>query len=156
MSLINFNPKVAVSLLIGVVIGALAAHKIPESKAQASALSGKFGCVTNTNATGFLQTNNIGDAWTNTLGIFDFDLKTAIGVSSVTNSFNQANPTLSNYDESGNITVVSGPFSGSYTVTTSGGAIYTVVLVNSGNTLLVTRANTGGGKLPETGACQKI
>jgi hypothetical protein len=41
MSLINFNPKVAASLIIGVAIGALAAHKIPESKAQSSALSGK-------------------------------------------------------------------------------------------------------------------
>jgi hypothetical protein len=156
MSLINFNPKVAASLIIGVAIGALAAHKIPESKAQSSALSGKFGCVINSNATGFLQATGIGNAFTNTLGIFDFDLRTAVGISSVVDNFNQGAAALSNFNESSSIAVNAGPFAGSYTVTTSGGAIYSLVPVNSSNTMLVSKANTGPGTLPETGVCQKI
>ena len=46
---INFNPRVIVSLVIVALIGTLA-YKIPETKAQSSAITGKFGCVDNPNS----------------------------------------------------------------------------------------------------------
>ena len=152
---INLNPRVVAALLVvALLIGV--AYKIPESRAQSSSISGKFGCITNTNSTGFLQAGNIGDAFTNTLGIFDFDLKTGVGISSVTSNFNTNNASLRNFNESSSFTLVSGPFAGSYTLTFSAGGIYTVIPVNSGNTLLVNFARTGPGILPETGVCQRI
>lgn len=153
---INLSPKLVAVMVVLIGIATFA-YKIPETKAQASpTLTGKFGCVINSNATGFLQASGIGDAFTNTLGIFDFDLRTAVGISSVVDNFNRGTAALSNFNESSPISITTGPFAGSYTLTTSGGVIYSLVPVNSSNTMLVSKANTGPGGLPETGVCQKI
>lgn len=156
MSLINFNLKVAVSLLIGVVIGALAAHKIPETKAQSSGLSGKYGCISNSNSAPYLQKYTGFNFYMNSAGFFDFDTKKITASQSVASNFNTGGISLSNDDFTIDFTITSGPISGAYTMTISGGSSLIVIPVNSGNTLLLKSITTGPGAIADTGMCQKI
>ena len=154
---INFNPKVVIAILV--VIGvATFAYKIPETKAQVSpALTGKYGCLGNSNAAPYMISNQGNNVYMNFIGIIDMDTRTASGTASVTSNFNAANTTQSNDVVSDmTFTMAQGPFPGSYTVTYSSGAIDTVVLVNSGNTILSKSVTTGPGTMTETSVCQKI
>lgn len=154
---INFNPKVVIAILV--VIGvATFAYKIPETKAQASpVLTGKYGCLGNSNAAPYMISKQGGDVYMNFIGILDMDTRTANATNSVTSNFNAANTTQSN-DVLSDITftMAQGPFPGSYTVTFSSGGIETMVPVNSGNTILSKSVKTGPGTMTDTTVCQKI
>jgi hypothetical protein len=153
---INFNPKVVIAILAVIGITTLA-YKIPETKAQTSpALTGKYGCLGNSNAAPYMISKQGGDVYMNFIGIIDMDTRTANVTNSVTSNFNAANTTQSNDVVSNTFTMAQGPFPGSYTVTFSSGGIETMVPVNSGNTILSKSVKTGPGTMTDTTVCQKI
>lgn len=153
---VNFNPKYIAILSIVALLG-IFAFKIPETKAQSSAITGKFGCVTNTNATPYLVSKAGQNAYINNLAYLDFDSRTGDVTESVLSNFNTSGTSQRN-DISTNITftVTSGPITGSSKITFSGGGIIAVIPVNSGNTLLWVSFQTGGDHMANTGVCQKI
>jgi hypothetical protein len=154
---INFNPKVVIAILAVIGITTFA-YKIPETKAQTSpALTGKYGCLGNSNAAPYMISKQGQEVWMNFIGIIDMDTRTANGTSSATSNFNAENTIQNNYvTTSATFTIVQGPFPGSYTVTYSSGAIDTFVPVNSGNTILSKSVKTGPGTMTDTTVCQKI
>jgi hypothetical protein len=154
---INFNPKVVIAILAVIGITTLA-YKIPETKAQTSpALTGKYGCLGNSNAAPYMLSKQGGDVWMNFIGIIDMDARTANATSSVVDNFNAAGTSQSNDVMSGaTFTIAQGPFPGSFTATFSSGGIDTWVPVNSGNTILSKSVKTGTGTITETSICQKI
>ena len=153
---INFNPKVVIAILAVIGITTLA-YKIPETKEQTSpALTGKYGCLGNSNAAPYMISKQGGDVYMNFIGIIDMDTRTANVTNSVTSNFNAANTTQSNDVVSNTFTMAQGPFPGSYTVTFSSGGIETMVPVNSGNTILSKSVKTGPGTMTDTTVCQKI
>ncbi|MBU3596221.1 hypothetical protein ICN10_07365 [Polynucleobacter sp. 86C-FISCH] len=132
--------------------------KINDSRAQTSGLSGKYGCLENSNAVAVQAPYTGSEVFMNSMVYVDFDARTYASTSSVTNRFNQAGASQSVSNISGTFTVATGPITGSYTMrlTGGGGATATLMPVNSGNTLLYATANLGTGTLPSTGVCQKI
>jgi hypothetical protein len=153
---INFNPKVVAALLVVALIIGLA-YKIPESKAQSTGITGKFGCVTNTNATPYLVSKVGQDAWMNNLAYLDFDTNSGSVTESVVSNFNSAGTSQRNIITSNiTFTVATGPITGSSKVTFSGGGVIALMPVNSGNTLLWVAFQTGGDHMTNTGVCQKI
>ena len=153
---INFNPKVVAALLItGLILGL--AYKIPETKAQSSTLTGKFGCISNTNTAPYLVAKAGQEAWVNGLSYVDFDAKTISDISAVTTNFNVTQTSQRN-DITSNMSfiVTTGPITGSYTITLANGSLYTMMPVNSGNTLLSVTSKTGQDHMVDTGVCQRI
>lgn len=151
---INFNPKVVVSFLIVALIGALA-YKIPETKAQSSALSGRYGCILNTNPLPYLTQRTNTYAFINQISVVDFDTGNINGTIANVLNFNTTRAVNGNDDVTGTFTISAGPYSGALTLNSNGGGIYIVVPVNSGNTLLI-KSKEEGTEIPETGVCQKI
>lgn len=153
---INFNSKVIAAVLIAVCAIALV-NKIPETKAQSSAITGKFGCVSNTNAAPYLIAKAGQDAWINNLAHLDFDTRVASVTESVVSNFNQSGTSQRN-DVSNNVpfTLSTGPITGSTTLTFSAGGVVAFIPVNSGNTLLWVAIKTGRDHMTNTGVCQKI
>jgi|LakMenEpi03Aug12_release.lakeMendotaPanAssembly.Ray.scaffolds.fasta_scaffold410747_2 hypothetical protein len=152
---INFNPKVVVAALLA--IGAIAlVPKIPETKAQASsAITGKYGCIMNTNPLPYLTQKTNTYAFINQISMMDFDARTINSSISNALAFNTAGTTNQNDEVSGAFTIASGPFSGAFTISPALGGSYIVVPVNSANTLLI-KSREEGNQIPETGVCQKI
>lgn len=155
MSLMNFNPKVVIALLIGVLIGALVVHKIPETKAQSSALTGKFACITNANGLPYLTASNNKTTFINSLGIVDFDAKTINSTITNVAAFNTNAASQQTDEVSSTFTVTSGPIPNTYTLIFPVGGEYVFAPVNSGNTILIKTKETGAA-IPETGVCQKL
>jgi hypothetical protein len=154
---ISFNPKVLIAILA--VIGvATYAYKIPETKAQSSsAISGKFGCVSNTNATPYLESKTGQDAWMNNLAYLDFDARSGSVTESVLSNFNSMGTSQRNVITNNvSFTVTSGPITGSSKVTFLGGGEIALMPVNSGNTLLWISFQTGRDHMTNTGVCQRI
>ncbi len=155
---INFNTKVIAAALIA--LGSIVLiQKIPETKAQSSniaGLTGKYGCLINTNATPYLKAYETGNVYMNNIGIIDFDSRTVNATASVASNFNSLNTSLSNDIFSTTFTLTAGPFTGSYTATFASGGIDTFVPVNSGNTILGKSSKTGTGTITETYVCQKL
>jgi hypothetical protein len=157
---INFNPKVIAAALIA--LGSIVLiQKIPETKAQSSniaGLTGKYGCLANSNATPYLKTkeNFNGSVYMNNIGIIDFDSSRANATASIAVNFNSLNTNLSNDVVSTTFTLTAGPFTGSYTATFAAGGIDTLVPVNSGNTILGKSSKTGTSAMTETYVCQKL
>jgi hypothetical protein len=152
---INFNPKVVAAILVAIGMVTLL-YKIPETKAQASpAITGKFGCIMNTNPVPYLTQKTNTYAFINQLSVVDFDSRTINSSISNVLAFNTAGTTNQNDEVSGAFTSTSGPISGAFTLTPALGGSYIVVPVNSGNTLLI-KSREEGNQIPETGVCQKI
>jgi hypothetical protein len=152
---INFNPKLMVAMLVVIGIATLV-YKTPETKAQAStAITGKFGCIMNTNPVPYLTQRTNTYAFINQIGVVDFDARTINASISNVLAFNTAGTTNQNDEVSGVFTITSGPLSGAFTITSANGGSYIVVPVNSANTLLI-KSREEGSELPETGVCQRI
>jgi hypothetical protein len=156
---INFNPKVVAAILVAIGMATLL-DKIPETKAQASpAITGKFGCILNTNPVPYLTQRTNTYAFINQMSVVDFDARTINGTISNVIGFNTMSAVNQNDEGSATFTISSGPFSGSYIITSvvPGGGIgtYITVPVNSGNTILI-KSREEGNALPETGVCQRI
>ncbi len=151
---INFNPKVVAFLALAALLGILA-YKIPETKAQSSAFTGKFACITNVNALPFLTAKNNQTAFISSLAIIDFDTKDVSSTITSVARFNTNTASQQSTEVSGTFTVTSGPITGAYTITFSVGGVYVFAPVNSGNTFLF-KTKEAGDALPETGVCQKI
>ena len=151
---INFNPRVIVSLVVVALIGTLA-YKIPETKAQSSAITGKFGCILNTNPLPYMTAKTNTTAFINQMSIIDFDTRTINATISNVLRFNSMTASNNNDEATASFSINSGPFSGAYTLSPSGGGMYVLVPVNAGNTLLI-KTKEDGAVIPETGVCQKI
>jgi hypothetical protein len=154
---INFNPKVVAAVLIVIGIATLA-YKTPETKAQASpALTGKFGCIGNTNTVPYLVAKAGQEAWVSSISYFDFDARLGSNIAAVTTNFN-ASGTSQRNDISTNIsfTVSAGPITGSYTINFPWGSSYTMMPVNSGNTLLSVSSKLGSDHMVDMSVCQRI
>jgi hypothetical protein len=152
---VNFNPKVVVAALVA--IGAIAlVQKIPETKAQtSSALTGKYGCIMNTNPVPYLTQRTNTDAFINQISVMDFDARTInASISNVVN-FNTTRVVNQNDEVSSAFTISSGPLSGAFTIAPALGGSYIAIAVNSGNTILI-KSREEGNQIPETGVCQKI
>jgi hypothetical protein len=152
---INFNPKVMVAAFIA--LGGIAlVQKIPETKAQASsALTGKYGCIMNTNPLPYLTQRTDTYAFINQISVVDFDTRTINSSISNALAFNTLRTTNQNDEVTGAFTSSSGPFSGAFTIAPALGGSYIAVPVNSGNTILI-KSREEGNQIPETGVCQKI
>jgi hypothetical protein len=155
---INFNPKLIAAMLVAIGIATLA-YKIPETKAQASpALTGKFGCMLNTNPLAYLAERTGTYAFINQIGVVDFDTLTSnFSITNVLN-FNTVRATNQNDEVTASYSIVPGPFAGAFTITArseGNTADYILIPVNSGNTLLI-KSRIEGKEIPDTGVCQRI
>jgi hypothetical protein len=156
---INFNLKVVASLFVGLIIGALMTHKIPESKAQSSSITGKYGCIENVNSLPYVTafTGRSQTTYLNALYSMDFDTGIKSGVQTTINNFNGSSPTRSNESGSLSFTVNPGPVAGMIQINnSSGGYNTTFMAVNSGNTLLGVDTQTETNGQPMNIVCQKI
>lgn len=156
MTQISQKSKIVFGALVISCAVAAFGLKIGDSRAQSSGLSGKYGCLENSNAVPVQAPYTGTSVYMNSMIYVDFDSKTYESSSSITERFNQSGASQSTTNSSGTFTLSSGPITGTYTIRTSGGGSSTVMLVNSGNTLLYASANLGTGTLPSTGVCQKI
>ena len=128
------------------------------ANAQSASLSGQYGCVLNKNFGGYTTELNGNSYTSNFLMYIDFSGNTfQRQIAGVTN-FNQSTANVSYSNQTGSITVASGPVTNSYTVsgTYQSSVVMgiTVVSVNGGNTLLVSESATSD--IPTTGVCQKV
>jgi hypothetical protein len=114
---VNFNPKVVAAALVA--LGAIAlVQKIPETKAQtSSALTGKFGCILNTNPVPYLTQKTGTYAFINQMSVVDFDARTLNGTISDVIGFNTMSAENQNDEGSATFTISAGPFSGSFIFT---------------------------------------
>lgn len=153
---INFRSKFFF-LLMAVLCGlTIFSYKITESKAQTTSLSGRFGCMSNTNFVPVVPHFTGFNGYTNAVGIYNFDNLTYSGNETIVANFNTGNPIQSNVTNSGAMVVTAGPFSGSFRVTLDTGIKAIFVPVNSGNTIFSISANEGPGTQQQTTVCQKI
>jgi hypothetical protein len=155
---INFNLKVVASLFFGLIIGALVTQKIPESKAQSSSITGKYGCITNVNSLPYVTafTGRPETTYLNSLYLVDFDARTLNGVENTINNFNGSSPRRNNEIGSMSFTVNPGPVVGMLEITNAYGQSTLLMMVNSGNTLLGIDIQTGVEGQPSNIVCQKI
>lgn len=155
---INFSPKVIAVMMVLIGIAAFA-YKIPETKAQASpAITGKFGCIMNTNPVPYLTQRTNTYAFINQMSVVDFDARTINASISNVIGFNTMSAVNQNDEVEGRFTISSGAFSGSFIITSvgsEGSGTYIMVPVNSGNTILI-KSREEGNVIPETGVCQRI
>jgi hypothetical protein len=155
---INFNPKLMVAMLVVIGIATLV-YKTPETKAQAStAITGKFGCIMNTNPVPYLTQRTNTYAFINQMSVVDFDARTINASISNVLAFNTTRVVNQNDEVSAVFTTTPGPFAGSFIITSvnqEGNGTYIIVPVNSGNTILI-KSREEGSELPETGVCQRI
>lgn len=158
MTQISQKSKIIFGALVVSCAVAAFGLKIGDSRAQSSGLSGKYGCLENSNAVPVQAPYTGTSVYMNTMVYADFDTRTYASTSSVTDRFNQTGASQSISNMSGTFTLETGPITGSYTMrlTGGGGATVTLIPVNSGNTVLYATANLGTGTLPSTGVCQKI
>lgn len=155
---INFRSKFFF-LLMAVLCGlTIFSYKITESKAQTTSLSGRFGCMGNTNFAPVVPKFTTFDGYTNGVSIVNFDNRTFSGTETIVANFNTGNPIQSNVTtNTASIVITDGPFSGSFYVTIpSTGSRIIILPVNSGNTIFTISANEGPGTIQQTSVCQKI
>jgi hypothetical protein len=169
----NFNfsldRKVVAAFIL--VVGTYFAftHDVKPANATSnpSGLTSQFGCMMNRNGSGYgalWQGHN--GTWTNMISYIDFSNNTSKGLANQTDNYNTTSVTTSTklfsttFTETA-VTGVTNTYKTVHSVTNPDGsdggtATFIGILVNSGNTILMTQTEDGQAKATWSGVCQKI
>ena len=173
MEKFNFRLDRKVVALFILVVGTYFAFTHDVKTAQAttnpSGLTAQFGCMLNRNGSGYGARwqggNGIG---TNAIMSLDFSTNTSKFMQTQTDNFNTTSATTSQVTATTTFTEVASTdvnnvYKLTHTITNSsdgtlvgGTATFLGVVVNSGNTILVTQVENGSPKASWSGVCQKI
>ncbi len=171
MEKFNFSLDRKVVALFVLVVGTYFAFTHDVKTAQAttnvSGLTGQFGCMMNRNGSGYgalWQGHN--GTWTNMIVYVDYSNNTTKGMATQTDNYNTTSVTTSTkqftatFTETA-VTGVTGTYKTVHSVTNSDGsdggtATFIGIVVNSGNTILMTQTEDGQAKATWSGVCQKV
>jgi secreted protein with Ig-like and vWFA domain len=141
--------------------------KTAQATTNASGLSAQFGCMLNRNGSGY-QTKWQGssDIGTSLVVYMDFSTNTSKGLTTFTDNFNTSSVSTKTQSFTTTFTEtavaeVNNTYKVTHTVTNSDGtpggtATFLGILVNSGNTVLMTQVENGVSKASWSGVCQKV
>jgi hypothetical protein len=170
MEKFNFRLDRKVVALFILVVGTYFAFthdvKTAQATTNASGLTAQFGCMLNRNGSGYGAKwqggNGIG---TNVIMSLDYSTNTSKFMLTQTDNFNTTSATTSQATATTTFTEVASTdvnnvYKLTHTITnsdnTSGGtATFLAVVVNSGNTILMTQVENGSPKASWSGVCQK-
>ena len=144
-------------------------HEIKTAHAvtNVSGLTGQYGCMMNRNSSGYSalwQGHN--GTWTNMISYIDYSNNTTKGLANQTDNYNTTNVTTTTklftttFTETA-VTGVTGTYKTVHSVTNPDGsdggtATFIGIVVNSGNTILMTQTEDGQAKATWSGVCQKV
>jgi hypothetical protein len=141
--------------------------KTAQATTNASGLTAQFGCMLNRNGSGYgAKWDGSSSVGTNLIMSMDFSNNSTKGLITKAENYNRTNVTTTSETFTSSFTEVAVPevnntYKITHTITNSDGsaggtATFIGMLVNTGNTLLMTQVEHGSPKASWSGVCQKV
>jgi hypothetical protein len=170
MEKFNFRLDRKVVALFILVVGTYFAFthdvKTVQATTNPSGLTGQFGCMMTRNGSGYGALWQGHGTWTNMISYMDYSNNTTKDLATQTDNYNTTSVTTSTqqFTTTFTETAVSGVTATYKTVhnvtngdgSNGGTATFIGIVVNSGNTILMTQTEDGQAKATWSGVCQKI
>jgi hypothetical protein len=170
MEKFNFSLDRKVVALFVLVVGTYFAFTHDVKTAQAttnvSGLTGQYGCMLNRNGSGYGVLWQNDGVWTNMISYMDYSNNTTKNLATETDHYNTTNVSSSTqkftttFTETA-VSEVTSTYKTVHSITNGDGsnggtATFIGIVVNSGNTILMTQTEDGQAKATWSGVCQKI